>query len=175
MHSSLPMNHIVFFCRIPVVLENRKSSQWGVRTTCTLPLDPPLPWNSLPNSVTSTSSLNSLKTRILNYLCNQSNFIYFLLDLMLFFLLIVYVVPLVSFFSCNSEIMYSYLLDILFLIVLSFSFGGQFLYGNSVSPCLLLSFSYCTFIDIYIYIFVRISRIYARCHVAHFAARTTQV
>ena len=73
---------------------------------------------------------------------------------MLFFLLIVYVVPLVSFFSCNSEIMYSYLLDILFLIVLSFSFGGQFLYGNSVSPCLLLSFSYCTFIYIYIYIFL---------------------
>ena len=72
---------------------------------------------------------------------------------MLFFLLIVYVVPLVSFFSCNSEIMYSYLLDILFLIVLSFSFGGQFLYGYSVSPCVLLSFSYCTFIYIYIYIF----------------------
>ena len=30
--------------------------------------------------------------------------------------------------------MYSYILDILFLIVLYFSFGGQFLYGNSVSP-----------------------------------------
>ena len=29
--------------------------------------------------------------------------------------------------------MYSYILDILFLIVLSFSFGGQFLCGNSVS------------------------------------------
>ena len=26
-HSSLPINHIVFFCRIPVVLENRRSSQ----------------------------------------------------------------------------------------------------------------------------------------------------
>ena len=52
--------------------------------------------------------------------------------------------------------MYSYLLDILFLIVLSFSFGGKFLYGNSVSPCLLLSFSYCTFI--YSFFFVRISR-----------------
>ena len=76
---------------------------------------------------------------------------------MLFFLLIVYVVPRVSFFSCNSEIMYSYLLDILFLIVLSFSFGGQFLYGNSVSPCVLLSFSYCTFIYIF---FVRISRMH---------------
>ena len=33
-----------FFCRIPVVLENRRSSQgWGgIRTPCTLPLDPPL-------------------------------------------------------------------------------------------------------------------------------------
>ena len=31
-------------------------------------------------------------------------------------------------------IMYSYILDILFLIVLSFSFGGHFLNGNSVSP-----------------------------------------
>ena len=55
--------------------------------------------------------------------------------------------------------MYSYLLDILFLIVLSFSFGGQFLYGNSVSPCVLLSFSYCTFIYVYIF-FVRISRMH---------------
>ena len=31
-----------FFCRIPVVLENRRSPQGGVRTPCTLPLDPPL-------------------------------------------------------------------------------------------------------------------------------------
>ena len=31
-------------------------------------------------------------------------------------------------------IMYSYILDILFLIVLCCSFGGHFLYGNSVSP-----------------------------------------
>ena len=32
-----------FFCRIPVVLENRRSSRGGgVRTPCTLPLDPPL-------------------------------------------------------------------------------------------------------------------------------------
>ena len=31
------------FCRIPVVLENRRSSRGGgVRTPCTLPLDPPL-------------------------------------------------------------------------------------------------------------------------------------
>ena len=32
----------VFFGRIPVVLESRRSSQGGVRTPCTLPLDPPL-------------------------------------------------------------------------------------------------------------------------------------
>ena len=31
-----------FLCRIPVVLESRRSSQGGVRTPCTLPLDPPL-------------------------------------------------------------------------------------------------------------------------------------
>ena len=31
-----------FFCRIPVILENRRSSLGGVRTPCTLPLDPPL-------------------------------------------------------------------------------------------------------------------------------------
>ena len=32
-----------FFCRTPVVLENRRSSQGGgVHTPCTLPLDPPL-------------------------------------------------------------------------------------------------------------------------------------
>ena len=41
--TSTPINHIVFFGRIPVVLENRRSSRGGgVRTPCTLPLDPPL-------------------------------------------------------------------------------------------------------------------------------------
>ena len=42
--TSTPINHIVFFGRIPDVLENRRSSQGGggVRTSCTLPLDPPL-------------------------------------------------------------------------------------------------------------------------------------
>ena len=43
--TSTPINQIVFlfFCRIPVVLENRRSSRGGgVRTPCTLPLDPPL-------------------------------------------------------------------------------------------------------------------------------------
>ena len=44
--TSAPINHIVFFFgRIPVVLENPRSSHGeggGVRTPCTLPLDPPL-------------------------------------------------------------------------------------------------------------------------------------
>ena len=35
-------NKPIFFFRIPVVLESRRSSQGGVRTPCTLPLDPPL-------------------------------------------------------------------------------------------------------------------------------------
>ena len=41
--TSTPINHIVFFCRIPIVLENRRSSQGGGgggRIPCTLPLDP---------------------------------------------------------------------------------------------------------------------------------------
>ena len=52
--TSTPINHIVlfFFCRIPVVLENRRSSQGGVRTPCTLPRSEEhfkcnLTWNSL--------------------------------------------------------------------------------------------------------------------------------
>ena len=42
--TSTPINHIVFFGRIPVVLENRRSSRGGggVGTPCTLPLDLPL-------------------------------------------------------------------------------------------------------------------------------------
>ena len=42
--TSTPINHNFFFGRIPVVLENRRSYQGagGVRTPCTLPLDPPL-------------------------------------------------------------------------------------------------------------------------------------
>ena len=42
--TSTPINHIVFFFfrGTPVVLENRRSSQVGVRTPCTLPLNPPL-------------------------------------------------------------------------------------------------------------------------------------
>ena len=42
--TSTPINHTVFFFgRIPVVLENRWSSRGGgVRTPCTIPLDPSL-------------------------------------------------------------------------------------------------------------------------------------
>ena len=40
--SSTPISNVVFLCRIPVVLENRRSSQGRVRTHCTLPLGPPL-------------------------------------------------------------------------------------------------------------------------------------
>ena len=43
--TSTPINHIVFFCRRPVVLENHRSSRGGgggMCTPCTLPLDPPL-------------------------------------------------------------------------------------------------------------------------------------
>ena len=40
--TSTPINHIFFLCRIPVVLENRRSSQGGARTPCTLLPDPPL-------------------------------------------------------------------------------------------------------------------------------------
>ena len=49
--TSTPINHIVFFfCRIPVVLENRRSSPGGVRTPCTLPLDPPLLFYRKPSN-----------------------------------------------------------------------------------------------------------------------------
>ena len=34
--------HSFFFCRIPVVLENRRSSQWGCAPPAPSPLDPPL-------------------------------------------------------------------------------------------------------------------------------------
>ena len=57
--ASTPINHIVFFffCRIPVVLENRRSSQGGggVRTRCTLPLDPPLYLKKKVDEVSSIS------------------------------------------------------------------------------------------------------------------------
>ena len=64
MHSSVALlqhldkPHSFFFGRIPVVLENRKSSQGGgggVRTSCTLPLDPPLFfWLVTQSSLTGT-------------------------------------------------------------------------------------------------------------------------
>ena len=45
-NTNKPHSFLFSFCRIPVVLENRRSSQGegGVRTPCTLPLDPPLRW-----------------------------------------------------------------------------------------------------------------------------------
>ena len=39
--NSTPINHIVFFCRIPVVLENRRSSQGGGGGGGAHPLHPP--------------------------------------------------------------------------------------------------------------------------------------
>ena len=43
-NTNKPHSFLFSFCRIPVVLENRRSSQGegGVRTPCTLPLDAPL-------------------------------------------------------------------------------------------------------------------------------------
>ena len=57
--TSTPINHIVFFfffCRIPVVLENRRSSQGEVRTPCTLPLDLPLDWYAFGYSTINRDS-----------------------------------------------------------------------------------------------------------------------
>ena len=51
-----------------------------------------------------------------------------------FFVFVNYLSSSSCIFFVFPYIMYSYILDILFLIVLSFSFGGHFLYGNSVSP-----------------------------------------
>ena len=70
-----------FFCRIPVVLENRRSSQGGVRTPCTLPLDPPLAHGRLRVSylfvrwiapVTRTLQLFHATTLILNSIISTS-------------------------------------------------------------------------------------------------------
>ena len=61
--TSTPINHIVFFFRrIPVVLDNRRSSQGGgrVRTPCTLPLDSPLPIVSVTCENERISIKNSL-------------------------------------------------------------------------------------------------------------------
>ena len=41
-HLSGHFRKLGFRGRIPVVLENRRSSRGKVRTPCTLPLDPPL-------------------------------------------------------------------------------------------------------------------------------------
>ena len=52
-----------FFCRIPVVLENRRSSFFlggGVRTPCTLPLDPPLADKASVRTYECMSALTAL-------------------------------------------------------------------------------------------------------------------
>ena len=71
--TSTPINHIVlfFFCRIPVVLENRRSSQGGVRTPCTLPLDPPLhvhTWSTISSPWTSSLSRIACNTSAIFFL-----------------------------------------------------------------------------------------------------------
>ena len=50
------------FCRIPVVLESRRSSQGGVRTPRTLPLDLPLQlvWQELLYTFNSKAGVNKL-------------------------------------------------------------------------------------------------------------------
>ena len=52
-----------FFRRIPVVLENRRSSQArrGLRTPCTLPLDPPLVTEPIPEKGLVLKSIVSPK------------------------------------------------------------------------------------------------------------------
>ena len=73
--TSTPINHSFFFGRIPVVLENRRSSQgkWGVHTPCTLPLDPSLEMlvqAKIPNwalqSHSCHSTLENLKCKMTN-------------------------------------------------------------------------------------------------------------
>ena len=116
-------------------------------------------WNSLPNSVMSASSLNSFKTLLLNYLCKQSYVYYFLLNLDFLFYLIskqfikekgkgkgrkkktkttkfwlFFFVCFCLFFFLLASRDVQLCISFLFLIVLSFRFGGQFLYGNSISP-----------------------------------------
>ena len=69
MHSSLPINQIVFFCRIPVVLENCRSSQegGGVHTPCTLPLDSPLGSDGIMSQILFTDVKIIYLFSVLNY------------------------------------------------------------------------------------------------------------
>ena len=82
-NTNKPHSHIVFFffCRIPVILENRRSSQGegGVRTPCTLPLDPPLLVLNI-----LTNSLPSLLVLVCPYLFFYVLTCYFLSLLVLF-------------------------------------------------------------------------------------------
>ena len=70
--TSTPINHTdFFFCRIPSVLENRRSSQGGgVRIPCTLPLDPPLiRWNK-----TDLTSIKKWKANNIEFKCLKKTF-----------------------------------------------------------------------------------------------------
>ena len=82
--ASTPINHIFFFCRIPVVLENRRSSQGGgMRTPCTLPLDPPLfclltEVKSLVTLASTCCDFISIRGRIRTQLLSKRTFVFWL-------------------------------------------------------------------------------------------------
>ena len=61
--TSTPINRIVFFCRIPVVLENRRSSH----TPCTLPLDLPLGSDGIMSQILLTDVKIIYLFTVLNY------------------------------------------------------------------------------------------------------------
>ena len=73
--TSTPINHIVFFffSRIPVVLENRRSAPGGgVRTPCTLPLDPPLVYDFYVGRSLTVHNLLSLVHNRLQQVKNET-------------------------------------------------------------------------------------------------------
>ena len=72
--TSTPINHIVFFCRKPVVLENRRSSQTRGGEGGAHPLHPPP--RSAPEIVASKSG--SLQTQSTNGLCDETIWVQFL-------------------------------------------------------------------------------------------------
>ena len=85
--TSTQINHIVFFfCRIPVVLEDRRSSPGGVRTPCTLPLDPPLSYHnsSICTADRGVEGLDNTLRDLLNFFLIVKGFlIYAILELRL--------------------------------------------------------------------------------------------
>ena len=78
-------------------------------------------WNSLLNFVMSASSLDSFRTRLLNYLCTWFYFVISKWDYSDFTFCLL--------FSCFSSFLF-----LIQRIVIYISLGEQFLYGNSVSP-----------------------------------------